>query len=465
MDILLIDPPYKSLKGVAPECGYNVGLASLASFLLEKGFSLKIINGDALLDLPPSSLLDFNIKKYAEGQKLYSAILRDEKHDIWNRISQIIEKYNPLAIGITYFTPSKHVVYKVASIAKKLNKNIKVIAGGHHPSYCADEVMKNVDIDFVVKGEGENALLALMTEIKRGGANLANVQGIYWRDDHGKVIANPDATYIKDLDTLPFLARDAVFELDYRQYRTHRLTTSRGCPYQCTFCADKILWRGKVRHRSVENVISELEDLKNTYPDLKFVEFTDGTFTYDKNFVEIFCQKLIEKKINIKWRCTARYDDIDAGMLNLMKKANCFGLYLGVESGSERILEMVSKGISLKDIIEKSEMVQKIGIVSIASILIGIPGERKEDIRQTLDLMKRLKVDLFDVNSYVPLPGTPLYNVLSAEQKNIDWSSVAFKSLDNYFNESVSRGELKKAMLEAYTIAERTKRRFVKRSF
>jgi radical SAM superfamily enzyme YgiQ (UPF0313 family) len=466
VDILLIDPPYRSLKGISPECGYHLGLTYLSAYLRTEGFDVGLINGDAILDLPRSSFLSltFNLKKYSEGQELYQKILGDKNHFIWKKIIQMIQKSSPSTVGITYPTPAKHSVEKLASLAKTVDRHINVIVGGHHPTHSPIEVMQNKDIDFVVAGEGELPLLALMTELRKQESDLSQVPGIYWRDSTGTIRANPNSTQISSLDALPFPARDSVIDADYRRYRIHMMSTARGCPNRCTFCADRRLWHGKVRRRSVENVLEEIKELIRTYPNLQFLDFTDGTFTYDRTFVEGFCQRMIEENTDVQWRCTARYDDLDSQILSLMKKAGCFALYLGVESGSERILEMTGRNLHVAEMVEKSKLIQDAGIISMASVMFGIPGEKKDDVDKTLALMRKLKVDLFDVNSYIPLPGTPLYDLLGREEKeNIDWSKTAVKSLENYFNEAISLGDLKQALLDGYQIATKKKKHFIVR--
>jgi len=462
VDLLLIDPPYRSLKGISPECAYHLGLTCLSAYLRAEGLDVAVISADTIPDLPKSSFLNFNVKKYSEGQKQYEKILQDENHLVWKKVVQLIRTHSPSAVGVTYPTPARGSVEKIASLTKKISSQIKVIVGGHHPTHSPIEVLQNRDIDFVVRGEGEIPLLALIKEMRKEEPDLRQVRGIHWRDSNGTIIANPDASQIPILDALPFPGRDSVIGADYSRYRIHMMSTTRGCPNRCTFCADKSLWHGKVRRRSVESVLQEFRDLKKTYPYLQFIDFTDGTFTYDRSFVEAFCRRMIEENTGIQWRCTARYDNLDQEILSLMKRAGCFALYLGVESGSERILQMTGKDIATAEILEKSRLIHKTGIVSIASVMFGIPGETRDDVDKTLSLMRQLKVDLFDVNSYVPLPGTQLYEALPEEQKkNINWEKIAFKSLENYFDQAIPLEELRQGILEGYKIATSKKRLFI----
>ena len=188
----------------------------------------------------------------------------------------------------------------------------------------------------------------------------------------------------------------------------------------------------------MDNVIRELKLIEEKYK-VDFVDFDDGTFTYDKKYLQTFCNSLINEKLTIKWRCTARYDNLDEDLLKLMKRANCCGLYFGLESGSDRILKSVNKNTTVEQIIRVSEMVYNSGIPSVTSVLLGLPNESKEDMKETINLMQTIKTDIFDVNSYIPLPGSPLWDEMKTEEKKkIDWRKSAYKSFDNYFSKKIS---------------------------
>jgi anaerobic magnesium-protoporphyrin IX monomethyl ester cyclase len=458
MDILLVDPPYTSLKGMPVNLGYNAGLTSLAAFLRKHDFETAVMTGDVIFGKQSRDTFIWgNIIKYASGQLDYQTIVQDKGHPVWGKIMGIIRQANPKVVGISYITPLKYVVERIAGLIKEIDPDIKVIVGSFHPTFCFEEVMRNKDIDFIVLGEGEIPLLHLMRELKNGSPKYENVPGIVYRDKDGQVRGNPSPDLISNLDELPFMARDLVLNCDYSIYNAHMLITARGCPYTCSFCADRRLWRGKVRRRSVENVLQEFELLKKNYRDLIYVDIVDGTFTYDKKYLTSFCHGMIERKLNIPWRCTARYDNLDEKIIDLMRQANCTGLYLGLESGSDRVLRIVDKHIGTEEILKVSKLVYKSGINSATAVLLGLPDENKEDAEQTLKLMKRIKTDIFDVNNYVPLPGTSLYDMMDQDNKQtIDWYKVGYKSLENYFSRNMSRDEFKAYRDEAYRIARNT---------
>jgi anaerobic magnesium-protoporphyrin IX monomethyl ester cyclase len=465
MDILLVDPPYTSLKGIATKRGYHVGLTSLAAYLRRGDIESGVMMGDLLSGLISyDSAVRTNIKAYAAGQRDYETIINDRNHIIWEKIGNVIKQTEPKIVGISYITPLKCVVERIASLVKDLDRDIKVVAGSFHPTFCPEEVMRNPNIDFVVTGEGEIPLLSLINELKNDSPHLENVPGIYYKTEDGQIKSNARTNPVADLDELPFLARDLVLNCDYGTYRIHSIYTSRGCPYTCAFCSDRGFWGGKVRRRSVSNVIEELKLIKNTYHKIDYIDIVDGTFTFDRKYLNAFCNAMINEEIDLKWRCTARYDNLDTGILKLMKQAGCSGLYLGAETGSNRLLKSVDKKITTRDILRVSQMVYESGILSATAILLGLPDENKKDAEETLNLMRKVKTDILDVNSYVPLPGTELFALTGEEDKrNIDWLKVGYKSYDNYFSKKMSRSEFNKYRAEAYKIANSLQRKTIVR--
>ena len=457
MDILLIDPPYVSLKGVATDTGYNIGLTSLAAYLRRAGFDTGVVMGDLIMQ-PSARKTWLDFEDYAAGQRTYERIVEDPGHSVWRQLGEFVRKTKPRAVGIAYLTPLKNVVDRVAALVKAIDPDIRTILGSSHATFCPDEVLLDPNVDFVIGGEGEVPLAALMTELQRDRPRFDLVPALTYRDQ-GQVRHNAPPPPIADLDSLPFPARDLVLNGDYAAYRDHYLSSARGCPYTCTFCADRRLWGGQVRRRSVASVITELTELKAKY-NVNVADFSDGTFTYDRRYLRQFCLAMARQQLGIAWRCTARYDNVDEESLKLMKQAGCTGLYFGLESGSERLLKIMDKRITVAQVLRASEMVYASGMLSATSVLFGLPDETAQDMKETLRLMRQLKTHLFDVNSYAPLAGTPLWDTMSeAERQAIDWRKVAFKSHDNYFLKHVLRDEFRKYLTEAYHIAGDIQRR------
>lgn len=462
--MLFVIPPYLSLLGFATDTGYTVGITSLAAYLREKGIESAGVNADLFINLSTKNKwLSMDSKKMMAGQRDYERILDDDNHFIWKKITDLVNQKKPRAVGITYLSPTKCSVDKVARLIKQIDRDIKIITGSSHPTFCSEDVIRNPDIDFAVIGEGEVTLFRIIEELKKDKPRWETVPGISYRDEDGQVKKNPNPPPIPNLDGLPFPARDLMLDCDYKHYRVHSVATARGCPYSCSFCADRRFWKGKIRRRSVKNVMEELRLLKRQYHP-SVVEFTDGTFTYDRKYLEAFCHAMIDQKPGIEWQCTARYDNLDEGLLKLMKKAGCGGLYFGLESGSQRVLDITEKKQTIEEVIKVSKMVYDAGIPVATSVLLGVPDETKEEIEETLKIMKVVKTDIYDVHFYVPLPGSSLYEAMSEEdRKNIDWRKVGYKSYDNYFSKKIPQVELQKYYTEAYKIADVARNKTVMR--
>ncbi len=472
MDILLIEPPHVILKGGVTDRGYNLGLTSLAAYLRTNGVETAVLTSDLLIEHPPTNILKdplslivpgwlrISTAELATRQQDVARIVDEPDHVIWRNLSDVIIKTKPRAVGISYLTPMAGIVKKVVSLVKSINSDIKVVVGSYHPTFHPEEILRNPEIDFVVIGEGEIPLLSLVQEIKRDSPKWEIVPSIYYRSNDGQIRSTSPADSVADLDSLPFPARDLVMYSDYDFYRVHPVITARGCPYKCSFCADVRFWYGKVRRRSVESVLEELMFLKETYNKIDYVDFVDGTFTYDRRYLETFCRALIEHKLNISWRCFARYDTVDGDILKLMRKAGCSVLYFGLESGSDRVLLNVNKSITVEKMIETSEVMRKSGIVSITSVLLGLPSESKEDIEETIRVMRGFETDFFDVHTFVPLAGTPFYESLSLEERDsIDWNRVGYKSWENYFTDNMTLEELNNYQCQAYKIADKRRKK------
>ncbi|OGO32604.1 MAG: hypothetical protein A2Z29_05010 [Chloroflexi bacterium RBG_16_56_11] len=469
MDILLIDPPYIGLKGMPTDRGYNMGPTSLAAYLCAAGLETAVLTGDLFAERRPRMLRAVmpdvfqNMNRYASGQREYARTINTRAHPVWRKMADVVRETKPLAAGISYLTPVKSAVAKVAAIIKATDPGIKIIVGSFHPTFCPDEVIENPDIDFVIRGEGEKPLAQLVQALKKGGTGLETVPGLSYRDGDGRVKHNRSGELINNLDELPFPARDLVINCDYTAYRLHSIATTRGCPYSCSFCGERDLWGGKVRRRAVASVTEELRSLKEDYRP-SYVDIVDGTFTYDRKYLSDFCQALLDQELEIKWRCTARYDNLDEDLLKLMKRSGCAGLYFGLESGSDRVLRSIDKKITVADITRVSRIVYELGILSETSVLLGLPDENQEDIEATLGLMRTVKTDKFDVNSFIPLPGTTFWEAMSEEEKRqIDWLIIGYKSYDNYFSKGITREEFSQLRDEAYRIADSVLRRTILR--
>lgn len=407
MKIVLIFPPnvYQTKQSMPP-----LGIAWLAAVLRENGFK-------------EVSLIDSMANRYSNED-----------------IIGLLKKESPDVVGISFGTQIRFSTFDLVKLIKKNFPKVSIVVGGPHPTLTPQDTLQNIpEIDIVVRGEGEVSFLNLVKEIDKNGS-LENVKGISFRNKNNEIVHNPDETAIENLDSLPLPARDLLPMEKYEQVtalskkRCTNIMTSRGCPYRCVFCSVSEQWGHKIRQRSVKNVVDEIEYLLKTYPFLRGIRFFDDTFTVNKKRVLEMCDEIIRRKIDFVWECEARANTIDSEIVQAMKRAGCEFIDLGVESGSNRILQNIKKDITVEQAIEAVKIIKKAGIGLKIFIMHGLPGETCEDIRQTVFLSRylchKLKADGATQGITIIYPGTELEKIAKSQgtfPENFSWSKYYFR--------------------------------------
>ena len=255
----------------------------------------------------------------------------------------------------------------------------------------------------MVRGEGEYTFLDFVN-----GARIVDIRGLTYVNKRDEIVNNPDQEFIEDIDSLPFPSRDIY--LNGTRYMDYGyIMTGRGCPFECTFCASKKVWKRHVRFRSPENVVEEIKHVHDKHG-TKFFYFVDDTFTLDKNRTKKICELLVETDLDISWICDTRVDTIDEELLWLMKESGCVRVKIGVESGSERILKMVKKRITKKQVKEVVALIKQVGIDLTVYLMIGFPTETEEEMQETLDFAIELEPTYYSLSILAPYPGTEIYD-------------------------------------------------------
>ena len=378
--------------------GLSLGLAYIGSLLSGEGHTVQIYNADYE---PHDNYAD--LRKIFEGYENYKKILSDLNHPIWKEITEQIASFSPDIVGITMLTGTYKSAENVAIVAKEVDKDIKIVVGGTHPTVLPEEVIKNNSFDYVVRGEGEYTFLDLANERK-----IEEILGVTYKNKRGKIIHNLDRGFIDDLDVLPFPGRNLYIN-DKRHMDYGYVMSGRGCPFECTFCASKKVWKQSVRFRSPKNVVEEVKQVFSTYG-TTFFYFVDDTFTMNKKRSKKICELLIEKNLDIQWICDTRVDTIDEELLRVMKKAGCIRLKLGVESGSERVLKMTKKHITKQQVKNAESLAKKLELETTIYLLIGFPTETRDEVQETLDFAKELNPDYYSLSILAPYPGTEIYD-------------------------------------------------------
>jgi radical SAM superfamily enzyme YgiQ (UPF0313 family) len=377
--VALINPPYPI--GAYHHAPFiSLGILYLASVLRENGYDVDVI------DCQASGLWYDSVKKE-------------------------LEKRQPNIVGITSTTLTYKPALRIAKIAKRICPNAITLLGGCHVTFWDREALQECpEADVIVRKEGELTLLEVVKRVEEGRV-FQDVLGITYRKNC-EIVRNPDRPYIENLDDLPFPAHDLlpIERLRKTGALIFPVITSRGCIFWCDFCTAVRMFGRKYRARSPKNIADELELLENNYS-AEEVAFCDDLFTLDQTRIRKLCKEIKEQKLKIKWTCGTRVDMVTKDLLRVMKEAGCIGIWFGVESGSQRLLDKMHKGISVDQTIKAFKWAREIGLRTLAQVIIGFPGEDKETAWETIRLVEKISPD--EVGFYnvaTPFPGTPLYD-------------------------------------------------------
>ncbi|MBW2066400.1 MAG: radical SAM protein [Deltaproteobacteria bacterium] len=352
----------------------------------------------------------------------------------WGEISGFVQRENIDVVGFQVWTKDIHNVRNTSRAIKSINPETKIILGGCHPTVLPEATMRffGGSIDFAFQGEGEVGFKLLLDTLnaKGGPTNFEEIPGLVWRDGYDiRVNRN---TFIRDLDALGFPAWElmppstypkAPHGAFYRNFPVAPIIVTRGCPYPCTFCSARVISGSRIRSRSVGHVIEELSMLYHKFQVREF-HIEDDNFTQNRGFVESFCESLLSKEIRMTWGFPngIRLDTVDRALFKLMKRAGCYALNFGIESGSPRILKMIKKKIHLEQIREQLTLAKEEGFDVGGFFILGFPTETVEEMEQTISFARSLPLDRIGVSYFQPFPGSTLYDELVEEgQIAEDW--------------------------------------------
>ena len=430
--IILVYPPvsastYEWIEQLGSKLP-SIGLCSLAAFIREKGFETQILDA------------------YNNGLTP------------GNSLAKILE-FSPTHVGITAMTSNISFAGEFAKLVKKAKPDIITIIGGTHITALPEETMRQFPwFDIGVLGEGEETITEILNlPADLAGAALDNVKGIIYRSGNDVLKKTDSRGFIKNLDLLPYPAWDllAGFPKLYRLTPTNfrrlpatSLVTSRGCPYQCTFC-DRSVFGNRYRFFSIDYVIGMINDLRIKYG-IREICFYDDTFTVNRSRLTAFCEYLVKNKIKLSWSCLGRVDFADEGLLRLMKKAGCWLISYGIESASSEILALYRKNTTIDQIINAVTVTKRVGISARGFFIIGGPLETDITIQQLKDLLKRIPLDDIHLSFYTPIPGSELYDI--SQQYGVfdrDWGKAHVYNL-NYIPNGLTAEKLEKYRSDLY---------------
>jgi radical SAM superfamily enzyme YgiQ (UPF0313 family) len=332
------------------------------------------------------------------------------------QLVRCVKDYNPDVVGITAMT---HEINAASQIALKLKTvlNVPIVIGGCHVTALPERTLVEFPVfDYGVNGEGEKTTIELLECIKQKGMNPRNIKGLVFRNE-GEIVVNPPRPFMTadELDALPKPAFHHYYGADNphalaSKYSYYIMFTSRGCPYNCAFCM-QVLGR-KVRRRSAQSILQEMDHAIEHYGTHTF-DFADEIFLFDnpqtRNILQLFIQRGFSKRI--RWSALTRANFVNPELISLAKKAGCFRLEMGVESGDDGILKAISKNITIEQVKRAVKIIKKAGISLGTYYILGHPGETIETVRKTVALATDLNTDSIAVGLMVPYPGTRIFDM------------------------------------------------------
>ena len=364
-------------------------------------------------------------------------------------------KVNPDMVVVECSTPSIEYDLLTAKSLKERMNDVFVVLVGSHPTFFHRQIMKeNPQIDAICRGEFDLTVKDVAVALSNGD-KLDKVKGITYRNKEG-IQVNQDRPLIQDLDKLPFPARHIVKGDNYRQgtFTGKHCTTvvsSRGCPHRCTYCLwPRTLYGSRFRARSAENVVAEMEQVVRNYH-IEEIYFDDDSLALNRARILKICELINQKGIKVKWIPQCRADSMDEEVLGAMKEAGCHYIRFGVESGSQKMLNIMKKGTTLSKIKRAFELCRKVGIKTQAFFLFGIPGETPQDIKETIEFAKKLRPDSAQFAVVIPHPGTDLYEICEREGwlKHNSWED--FSACNSLIGTpQLSRADVERARIRAY---------------
>lgn len=406
----------------------------------------------------PLSILNVAAPLHAEG---CDVVLFDERLSDDPDMDLLEISKDALCVGISAITGYQlERAIHFSQLIKENRADAKIVWGGYHPSLLPDQTIREDYVDIVVRGQGETPLWEIVKRLAEDDNDLNGIEGVTFKDEEGNIIHNEDRP-IEDLDNFPsppyeLLDVERYFEIN-KGRRAVQYLSSQGCPFKCGYCVEPEVY-GHWVSRSPEKVVGDIVELDKKYG-LDHVSFADANFFADRRRVEEVCHLMIDAELDITWTITARADQaekIDFELSRLLEKAGCYKIEIGVESGSQAVLDFINKKTTLEKALRSNEILRDANILGVYAFMVGFPKEIPEsadEIWQTLMLIKQLRSvhpEVITVTFYVtPYPGTPIYDLASRLNLKMpemidewaDWKStkVSTKWINNEEKDLVER--------------------------
>jgi anaerobic magnesium-protoporphyrin IX monomethyl ester cyclase len=358
----------------------------------------------------------------------------------------------PKIVGLQVMFSMKEKAFEIAELVRKDCELL--VAGGPLPTVEPEEFLSSFDV--VVIGEGEQTMLELV-HATQAGTSFTNVRGIAYKEK-GEVRLTCPQNFMEDLDAVPFPSREMFDNQSYKSYysrnfgyTTTSIITSRGCPFRCDFCSRPILGNG-FRTRTAANVAREVETVRGL--GYERVWFADDCFTLDRKRMLNICDELVRRRVGVSWECLSRVDTVDLEIAEKMKQAGCVRVFFGIESGNDRVLELMQKQATVRQARDAVLIFKKVGVQVGAFFILGYPGENDGTVLDTVNFASSLPLDYLSFTFPYPIPGTPLFERVKDEMNSEGWKEPeGFRLIKHklLFRSPFSEAKLKFAIFKGMT--------------
>lgn len=408
---------------------FHYGLACIASYIKDRGYNV--------------SYLDPNIHNMSVEE--YIKYIKDRHLNL---------------IGISSTTLEIDYVIETTKIIKKYRPDIIIVLGGVHPTLMPHETMKAAPtVDYIIIGEGEKPFYRLVKALG-DKEDIEHIDGLCYRRS-GEIISNPPVDNRLTPEEIPiplfeiFPMREYIAQITFAKvFPSYSIIASRGCPFRCTFCNSNDVLGKKVRYKPVDTLIKEIKILKENYG-MKGIMFLDSTFTLNKNWVKEFCDKYKASGLKLPWACNTRVDTLNKELLLIMKGAGCWGLAMGIESGNQKSLDILKKGVTVLQNTNAVKLCLELGFFVYTTYIICLPSETKEDALNTIEYARKMGNHLSMFYLPVPFPKTELEALCRAEgglRTDVKWRDYNSWDFSNpvYINPLIGKGDMQRLLKTAY---------------
>jgi len=440
MRVLLVNPPFYRFLNSSYSWA-SLGPAYVGSALARAGHRVRIIN----LDRPPRVRFG-ELRAIFRAAAGYVQATQRADHPVWEELRQALLGFLPHAVGVTVTTPTLVPALTVARTARTLLPRAMLVAGGPHATVAPEDLVGPAEgFDVAVRGEGEAAAVELLAAPNNTPATVAGTV----RASKDGPIHGPERDLIPNLDTvtapdLTLYAHPPATDVDFGL-----VAGSRGCPGQCVFCASPVIWRRRLRLRSPESIVDEVVDRVNRLGAGR-IYFVDDQWNCDLDRAKRLAGLLAGRCPGLRWVCECRVKPMDDELAELMRRAGCVRVKLGVESGSDRVLRSMNKGATVADAREMVDRLRRAGLPFSAYVLLGMPGEGPDEAQATADLIEDIRPEYVSISVATPHPGTALAagggfaGPPTAFHQSIDPSRVYVPVLERLlaYNETAGRRRL-----------------------